>query len=203
MPVTTEWADGDTVSADELNTNFEDVLNETSGITAADMHANAGLPSTVLADRFATVRETIMLAPIQDFDEAGYSTTAAAFLPPAAPSATYEVGRFYFALRPGKMAYLVDISITAKFIDVSTPGAYPAVNAVHNGTTQLGGGFAQIQLANTRYRLANSNPFDNPIISLADGDYIGIQIGTDAVAAADTSWRGAYVTLTYKIELGG
>lgn len=201
MPVTYTFSAGGTVNAADLNTNFTDVLNELSGLTVADLHAASGILSTNLADRFETVRETIELSP-RSIRAAGAWAALNLTLPGAAPSATYELWRVYFTNRTGKMAYLVDVSIHA--ID-TTPGAataYAAVSVTRSGT-QLGGGVAQIRAANTRYRLANANPFDNPLTSLADGDYLSVQVGTDPVLSALTVWSGVTITFTYKIELGG
>lgn len=201
MPVTYTFAAGGSVNAADLNTNFTDVLNELSGLTVADLHSNSGILSTNLADRFATFSETIVLSPRSTQLTATNWVALSLRLPNQAPDAVTEQWRRYFAIRPGKMAYLVDASFHAIDVTVSTANAWPALSLTRNGT-QLGGSFAQLRADLTRYRLANSSPFDNPITVLADGDYLSVQTGTDPTPAADTTWSGVTLTLTYKIELG-
>lgn len=198
MPVTYSFSSGGTITAAELNTNFTDILNELSGITAADLHANAGIVSTQLTDRYAIVTETVNLTGyIHRENSAG--TNAVYYLPNVTASPGTEVWRKYMTLRSSRAYYLCGISVFAQDITAGGGGEKPALWVTRNGTV-LGGSNAQVDADATVYHLRNSNPIDNPLTSLANNDYITIGIGVSAASAA-VIWRGVSVTFTYKMEL--
>ncbi len=196
MPVTNTFVDGSVISAAELNTNFQDVLNETSGITAADLHSQAGIISTQIADRYAISTETVNLLGSFLSDGGAAGVAAVYTFPNSTASPGTEVWRKIMTLRTGKAAYLVGVSVYAQTI----AGSEQAVIFVgHNGVV-LGGGGARIDAADTAYHLRNTNPIDNPLVALANDDFITIGIAVDA-SASNVVINGLTITLTYKIEL--
>lgn len=190
------------ISAAELNTNFQDVLDELTNLDTSNLSATAGIVSTQLADRFAYSKDTVHLAPyyIQNVTPADTELT---YLPSGSGSGTgVEVWRSYIQARSGKSLWLCGVSIYAQTVSINggTPTAYPAVWVMRNGAI-LGGSNAEVRASDTVYYLKNTNPFDDPITSLSDGDYLTIGLGT-AAAAADTGWAGVTVDFWYKMELG-
>lgn len=202
MPVSFTFSTGGIIQAAQVNTNFSDVLNELGGLSVADLSANSGLLSSNLADRFATVTETIYLAShLREGLAVAPGTLATHPLPAGGSSPGLEVFRKNLTLRPGRAAYLVAIEVYAQNTTVATTDAFPAVWVTRNGTL-LGGGEARITAADTRFFLKNIGPFDSPLTALADGDYLTLGLGTAPVSATDTTWAGVTVTFTYKFELG-
>lgn len=197
MSVTHSFAAGSVIAADEVNTNFTDVLNTVSALTAANLSDNAGITSNQLSDRFAIVTETIPLTGY--YRDHNVTTTFIAHLPDNTTDGGVEVLRKYFTIRPGRACYIVGISVYATDITVGTGTSYPRVYVQHNGTT-LGGGGAELRADATNYYLRNSDPFDNPLISLSNNDYIQIGLGV-SVSATDTYMSRCSVTITYKMEL--
>lgn len=206
MTVTYTFASGNVISATELNTNFQDVLNELTGITVADLHASSGLLSTNLSDRYAIITENINLVPRYTFVTAlaaiGPAVEGAFFMPNNAVSPGTEVWRKYLDLRSSKSAFLCAVSVYLGTRDPSATGhaQHPQVWVTYNGNV-LGGSGVQLNASNTVFRLRNTNPFDNPLVSLSNDDYLSIGFGVSA-AATNVNLNRLSATLTYKIELG-
>lgn len=191
------FAAGDVIAAADINANFDDVAAGQVGITADDLASNAGLTSTQLTDRFAIITETVQLTGYYHRENVA-GTLAVYYLPNVQASPGTEVWRKNMMLRTGRAFYLVGVTIYAQDVSYSSTN-YPNVWVTRNGTV-LGGSFSRIVAADTKYTLANSNPFDNPLTALADNDYLTIGLGVEA-SATTTSVAGLTVTLTYKMEL--
>ena len=197
MPVSNTFVAGDVITAAQVNANFDDLENELTGITGADMAANAGIVSTQITDRFSIVTETIVLTGhylLQDSATLSINRMPNNSVEPGTP-----VARKVFTLRSGRAYYLCAISIHCEDLVVGSGTVYPQIWVQHNGVT-LGGGAARIVAADTTYHLRNSNPLDNPLCSLANDSYITIGLGTSG-SATDASVKGLAVTLTYKMEI--
>lgn len=199
MAVTNEFSAGETIAADEVNTNFEDLSDLLGNLTGADLHANAGILSSQLTDRYAIVTETIPLSGALQLTTS--NAVAASYLPNSDTPGT-EFIRKIFTLRSGRAYYLCGISVYAQNI---TGTRKPAIYVHRNGSL-LGGSAAVILAADTAYHLRNSNPIDNPLTSLAHNDYLTVSLGVLAsdgsyVSDAAVTWEGASITFTYKMEL--
>lgn len=202
MGVSYVFADAAIIDPDEVNTNFADVMDQLSNITAADISTSAGIVSTQLADRYAIVTETITLTSFYQDHHATVATEANNWFPNANTPGT-EVWRKYFTLRPGRSQHLCAISAYAQSI-VADGTNRPAVFVTRNGTVVSGG--ISLATADTVYHLRNSNPIDTPLSSLANDDYLTIGLGVlnaDGSAGSSAICRAAGVTLTltYKMEL--
>jgi hypothetical protein len=195
VPVTYTFSSGGTITAAEVNTNFTDVFNELSGITTSDLASSAGIVSTQLADRFSYPSESIIIAPRLATGGGAATWT----LPDSTGSPGTEVFRRYMQLRAGRAAYLCAATI---YCNTTTPdsGKYPRIWVARNGTA-LGGGGADLATSDTVSYLKSGSPYDTPLTSLADGDYLTIGVGVSASTSTATM-SGVYVTLHYKIEIG-
>lgn len=187
MPVTYTFSNGTVVSASEVNTNFTDLLNETTGLTVADMHTSSGLLSTNLADRFSVSRDIIYLPGDTTWDDETVSPGV-------------EIARSYFNLRTGKAAYLCGMSFYCQDISGVTTDT-PVFWFTHNGVV-LGAGSVSITAASSVRHFRNTNPIDDPIKSIAHDDYLTVNFGRIGSAGDTITISNMLITITYKTELG-
>jgi hypothetical protein len=190
-----EFNSGDVITAAYTNANNDDLANGQTDLTAADIADDAGIESTQLADRYAVWSETVYLTG--SYYRENTANTVAVYHLPQTTTGT-EVWRKVMTLKPGRAYYIVAATVHCKDLSASV-GEYPHIWVQHNGNT-LGGGVARVEAADTNYYLQNTNPIDNPLKTLSNNDYISIMLGKQA-ATGTTTWNGATVTLTFKMEL--
>lgn len=197
MTVTNTFASGDLILAAAMNTNFADALSATRGLTTQNLATSAGILSSQLADRFGMLPFNRSLLPFSSgatlASPALYTTQTTTADPGT------EIGRIKVYLPSGRAAYLAAVLFRAAEVAVATT-AYPKCWVTINGVTKGGGGVA-INANATDFALVNANPFQNPIGSIANGDYISFGLGRSDTSGTP-SIRGLEVTCWFKVELG-
>lgn len=194
---------GAVISPSELNQNFADAISASRSLTTANLASNAAIVSRQLADRYAMFHLGGLYLPLVGAVTSATTlidltqTPALWTMPDDSSDPGVEIDRFNLKIRAGKSAYLCAIVLRAQAIGGT---GTPVVWIGKNGTT-LGAGGKAIAAAATNYELGNSsNPFDSVICSLANNDYLTIQIGE---SGSTPTMRGLHVDMWCKCEIGG
>lgn len=187
------FADGDLILADEINDNFNTLVDGLTSVDGSQIDPNAGLRSTQLADRYAVSYASVELLPVT----AGSSLATPTLF--TIPVALTTVKKLQIVGALGRSMFLASIVIHKIAVAGGATGDLPIVSILLNGSTVGGAG---VVMATDRefFVLAFGNAVDDPIVSLNDGDILTFQIGVDG-ADTDVTARGLSVFLTFKTEL--
>lgn len=187
--VTVTFADGTVPLASDLNNLANELIALATAVDAGSLLG--GITSDQLADKYAPSMVPITILP---FTSGADASVPAGFTLPAAATVFQTVQPM---VKPGWECFLVGYRVKAVEVDV---GAADTVQfrIRRNGSVTIG---AQLDLAvdNQWYSVANLDPFTAPATSLADGEYLDIEMWSTAGAQP----RGVYVELTFKYQLVG
>jgi hypothetical protein len=193
VAVTVDFDDGDTLSAYQLDQNFADVVNALNQVRSGNMASDAGLVSTMLADRYAISEEPLQLLPYTITDD---YTGAPDYVESITTAVTIYKERV--SLPAGKEAFLCGIKVYCGSFTAGVGGEYAIVTVTKDGVT-LGGGGIKIDTSDAHYRIAYSDMFAQPLATLQDGEEIVIQI--ESSGAASPVLSNISLKAVYKKEL--
>lgn len=189
---------GETIQASVLNAIHADLVSGQHGLTTANLAARAGIVSSQLADRFSRFHIHRMYS-MPTVSGSVYTVTDA--LPDISTDPGAEIDRIYFSVRAGKLAFITKIDIYLMYL-TSVGADRPQVWINKNGSAvSLGNGGRILNSAQTLYTLARSaTPDDDPLVGMADGDYLEIGLGHNGTTGAQYS--GLCIDIHGKMELG-
>lgn len=206
MVVSKTWSTGETLTASDLNTSFQEVEDRLGNITNSDLSDDAGITSKKLLDRYVVSSETIVIGGQLSHDNVTFGAGAlwrfvatASPTTPVAGTPTANAIRFKKRVPSGKGCYLCAIDIVVH--DYAASGADDGLIWVYKNTTMLGGAVFTITSGAVEQYLKNADPFASPLIDVQDGDFFEIQLGAEA--AGTPTFGSIEVTFTYKTELVG
>lgn len=187
VSIPTTFSDGDTPTAAQLNGNFTAV--GARSIRNADVAADAAIDRTKLAQRF--VPGTIMI-PALDFTSNANLEDANAASFTTLQSAWAEINRFYIRVPSGTSVWIAALDVWVEEA-ANDPDVRFLVDSVVLGASAITVASA------TKYSVARTNPFLNPLIPCSDGSVFSIQVQDGG--GSNSEIRGMDVTLHTKMEL--
>tara|TARA_B100000131_G_scaffold316785_1_gene357503 strand:- start:772 stop:1380 length:609 start_codon:yes stop_codon:yes gene_type:complete len=193
------WSSGETLTANDLNANFDDVSNILNGgVKNEHLSASANIAAEKLADRFYLVKTSIDMVPysaaggVDSFANSSGVAQSTLFYMPVAETA---VSKHEIVAQAGLQGHLMGIH------------AY-VLGVGGSDNTQLGvflnnsliGQRIQLDQSDAHYRLHANNPFSNPLLALADKDVITLKLSSSGSGVPQA--RGLTVTLYERWSIG-
>lgn len=190
------WSSGDTLTADDLNANFDDVSNILNGgIKTEHISTSANIPAEKIADRFYLAKTSIEVLP---FSAAG---TPSAMLQGTTefnvPVSETTVTKQEIVAQSGYQGHLMAINVYV-LSTTDASGDTPQVGVYLNNS--LIGQRIALDQDDANYRLHANNPFSNPLLAIADGDVISIKLGSSGSNVPTA--RGVSVVLYERWSIG-
>lgn len=183
---------GGTISASELNANFDALEGAAANLTNASLAANAGITSDKLADRYAVFHTLTQVLPFTAGTDLGTPTE---FTVPASDTAILT---FQLALGTGQEAYLCEVEFHVAN-HTSPADADPTLGLQVEGTL-VGGAMTRVLTDNSYRGIRNASPIALPLISVTDGDEFEVMCGRSS-GAGDPSIAGVTLRMTFKIRV--
>lgn len=191
------FASTDTIDASKLNTNFSDLTSALSQLRSSNLATDAGLVSTQLANRYYTDEFSFFLLPLTA-DTAANDAAGAAGTGFSVPAALTDMFKRKITLKSSQECYLSEVELYAAASVIGT--ADYVTFAVKKGSTTLGGSAVTLNASDAYFRIRASNPLDNALCAVQDGDEFTFQLGTTGGGGAPTA-RGLFVRMLFKKEL--
>ena len=196
------WSSGDTLTADDLNANFNDVSNILNGgIKTEHISTSANIPAEKIADRFYMVKTSIEVLPFS----AGGTTDTIANSSGAASTAKFHIPfsettitKQEIVAQAGYQGHLMAINVYVVDVGTGSGGEDPEVGIYLNSS--LIGQRIALDQADANYRLHANNPFSNPLLAIADGDVISVKLKSSGSNAPTA--RGLSVVLYERWSIG-
>lgn len=174
--VTHDLAAGNAVIADNLDTNFADVVSLATSVGNAQLAGN--ITYDKLTDRYGLM---VVSQEILPFSSGADWSTGVGF---TVPTSATRVKVFAPTIKPGWEAALCAIKVYIEEADVAGTNSAD-IDFRRNASTVLGGGTLSLSGSNDQhtYLLAANDPIANPLTSLQDGDYIETRLWDGGTAA--------------------
>lgn len=191
------FASTDTLDASKLNTNFSDITAALSQLRSSNLAADAGIISTQLANRYYTDEFSFFLVPLA----AGAAIDADGTIGSnyfTVPSALSDITKRKITLKSSQECYLSEVEVYATASVIGT--ADYVTFAIKKGSTTLGGSAVTLNASSAYFRIRASNPLDNALCAVQDGDEFTFQLGTTG-GGGTPHVRGLFVRLVFKKEL--
>lgn len=192
VSLTKTWVSGETLTASDINTNFQEVVTLLS--TIGNDQLNGGITSDKLSDNHGVSWSNFTLLP-HSGDPADYSAVTEIALP--ATMTTFL--KFAPIMKAGIEGYLCGIIIYCAN-RTAAAGASPGIQFLLNGSTTIGGQAIELTTDDQLYLVAYNDPITNPLATLSDGNYITVQMGSYTGANNPTA-AGVYVSFAMKYKL--
>lgn len=188
--------DGAAIDADDLQDNFDDIVEALGNITNAMIASGAGITSDKLADRYTVDQPSFPILPYgSDNDFSDARAVGNAYLVPTSATTIYA---YRVCLASGEDGYLCAVHVYLNYSDRN--GGDVRIGVFVNGV-QVGGDYITmdgIGSPNGFYKLAKSNPISNYLLALADNDLIEIKL---TATAGTPACSGLTVSPVIKKEL--
>lgn len=188
------FSSGGTVTAAELNANFDALEAGIANISNANLTTNAGITADKLADRYTLWQEVIEIVPITAGTDLGSITQ---FTCPATATTLY---RQRMTLNAGQEAYLCEVEFYVHLVTAGSNPSYPTLSVLVDGTV-LGGGAVTVNSSATYWRLRNASPITNPLATLTDTQVISVSFDQTTTAGTEPTIAGVWLRLVYKVRL--
>lgn len=199
LEIPNSFSDGATISATEVNANFDAVESALGNISNADISPDAGITSDRLQDRFAVCYVHIPLQAVTIASpETEAATDAATSADTTAEGSTTRLARFYPTIKSGRRCELVSITVFSLAHSTVT-STDPVVAVYHNSTLLSGAGVTMTSQG--PFYLKNASPHTQPLATLQDGDYLDFHCYRSGTGGAPTlAGLQATVCLKYEVE---
>lgn len=186
------FSDGDVILASQLNGNFSALASRT--IRNADVAEDAAIDRAKLAQRFVPCMAMVSVLPYSQsvaIGVAGGANDPANYT--GLDASWSELKRFYFRVPSGATAFLCALDL---FVDeaANSPEMRFLVDSVVLGDSAL------TVASGTKYSVARTNPFANPLIPISNNSVLSIQ-AQDGSGAGSSELRGVDITIHTKQEL--
>lgn len=181
-------SNGDPLDADPVMENFQSLEALVASLTNANIADAAGIESQKLAAPNAIWQVCLPVLPIAS----GAAVSGAANFD-TLPTAWTTLVKSRVKLRSGQVAWLCAAEFDVEAA-ASGGGADPELQILVAGVA-LGGAGTPVTTAGL-YTQALSNPYDNPLLPVSDGDTIEVQIRQSAAGSATI--RGVSCNLYFK-----
>ena len=195
------WSSGNTLTADDLNANFDDVSNILNGgIKNEHLSSSANIAAEKIADRFYIVKTSIEVIPFSGggtattFAQSGGAETTTEFHIPITET---TITKHEVIAQSGYQGHLMAVGVYAKSVSVSTAD-WGRIGIFLNNS--LVGQRITLDTNDANYRLHANSPFSNPLLAIADGDIIAIKLGSSGSNVPTA--RGVTVTLMERWAIG-
>lgn len=191
------WSSGDTLTADDLNANFNDVSNILNGgIKTEHISTSANIPAEKIADRFYMVKTSIEVLPFSaaSSPNAMLQNTTKFNIPVSETTITKQE----IVAQAGYQGHLMAINVYVVDVGTGSGGEDPEVGIYLNSS--LIGQRIALDQADANYRLHANNPFSNPLLAIADGDVISVKLKSSGSNAPTA--RGLSVVLYERWSIG-
>lgn len=194
MEVTHIFGAADPFTHTKANANFADLTGILSGnLKGANIHPDAGIVATQLADRYSINEVRILLVPFDSGPVAPGSYAAPTFY--TMPNALTVIDR-YEIIAKGQ-GFLYGFHIYVKNVTVGGGGNWPTLEVRKNGAT-IGQTFV-LDADDKSIKFHANDPVVNPFLTLANGDYFEFLLGQQAADTAQAA--GVSVNLFEKWRL--
>ena len=203
---TTEWSASDTLTAEALNQNFDDVSAILSGgIKNQHISTAANIGADKIADRYTLTKTAFNLVPfgaetgtdrVMFSDASGNAPAGVAGEEFYVPTSAAKIARHEIIAQAGMEGHLMGIAVYVTAIS-SSGGNFPLIKTYLNNA--LIGQSIALKADDTFYRLHANNPFSNPLLALSDKDVIDFVLTADG---SGTSCRGVWATVYERWAIG-
>lgn len=198
------WSSGDTLTADDLNANFDDVSNILNGgIKTEHISTSANIPAEKIADRFYLAKTSIEVLPFSGSthqsgellaNSSGVVNTTEFYIPVTETTITKQE----IVAQSGYQGHLMAISVYVLSASAAGSGDTAQIGIYLNNS--LIGQRIALDQSDANYRLHANNPFSNPLLAIADGDVISVKLGSSGSGVPTA--RGVSVVLYERWSIG-
>lgn len=181
-------SNGDSLDAAPVMENFQALEAALGSLANANIADGAGIEASKLAHPNGCWEKVIPVLPFS----ADPALSGVAF--DTIPTAWTTVARSRVKLRSGQVAWLCSAEFGVEAA-AAGGGSNPELQILV-ASVVLGGAGTPVTTAPALYTIENSNPYDNTLLPVSDGDTIEIQIRQSAAGTATI--RGVTCTLYFK-----
>jgi len=187
MSVTNNFTAGGVLKADELNTNFSDVVSLATSVGNAQI--SGGITHDKLADNSAISWVHLNIVPYCADNNWKVPVAASSVIVPNDPVAGAGLYRVVPVMRPGWEAFLCAIMITTGVIVTTGDDEVQMKFRLNRDTSSglIGNSAVKIDADDSHFILAKADPIANPLIAMSDGDYIDVSLYKTGTAGGDVT----------------
>lgn len=181
-----------TATASEVNANFNDVIALASAI--GNDQLVGGITADKLAAKNAVSWVALPILPISYLQDLAAPDTY------IIPTAMTTLAKFQPVMKAGVEGYLCAIIVHVIARATGGSGGNPQIDFRLNGSTVIGGAAIQLATDDNSYLIAANDPIANPLMSLTDGDYIEIRMGSSAADSPEARGVNVYLAMKYEAQ---